>query len=272
MTHAVTLTSDQIEFFHREGYLALDALMEPGEVEQLRIVYDELFASQAGREEGNQNDLVGADDDDRPATLPQIVNPSKYAPQLEQMAIRGQACGVAQQLLGADAKMQGEHAIMKPPKTEATTPWHQDEAYWAGDLEYNTLGIWIPLQDVTPESGSLRYIPGSHKSGVMTHQPIGNDPRVHGLETNEVDESKAVTFSIPAGGALIHHCRMIHGAGGNLTSAPRRAYIFAFATPPTKRKEPRDFYWKEMRQTARDQRRRASGTASDSDGRRLAEG
>ena len=265
-----TLTADQIEFFHREGYLTIEALMDPEAVEQLCRTYDELFAFRAGREEGNQYDLAGADEEDQPAILPQIVSPSKYAPRLEQMAVRKDALAIAKQLLGGDAQLQNEHAIMKPPRTAAPTPWHQDEAYWAGDLDYNSLSIWIPLQDVTPRNGSLRYIPGSHKSEVVPHFPIGNDPRVHGLETDEVDGSKAVTFSMPAGGAAIHHCRTLHGAGGNNSSTPRRAYIFGFATPPKQRKEPRDFYWKQMRQSARDRRRQAAGTTSVSDGRRLA--
>ncbi len=270
MANRETLTPDQIAFFHREGYLTLESVMDREEVEQLCVVYDKLFASQAGREEGNQYDLAGTDEDDQPAALPQIVNPSKYAPQLTQLTVRAHVCTIAKQLLGTDAEMQSEFAILKPPRTDVPTPWHQDEAFWAEDLDYNSLSIWIPLQNVTPENGCLRYIPGSHNSGVVPHRPIDNDPRIHGLETDELDESKAVSCSVLAGGAVIHHCRTLHGAGGNLTNAPRRAYIFAFASPPKKRTEPRDFYWKKMRQTARDLRRQAAGTTSTSDGRTLA--
>lgn len=55
----ITLGRDRIAFYHREGYLSIPALMTPEEVEQVRKIYDQLFAKRAGREEGNQFDLAG---------------------------------------------------------------------------------------------------------------------------------------------------------------------------------------------------------------------
>ena len=46
----ITLTRDQIEFYQREGYLALDALTTQDEVAWLRDIYDRLFAERAGRD------------------------------------------------------------------------------------------------------------------------------------------------------------------------------------------------------------------------------
>lgn len=36
MTPTYTLTQDQVEFFHREGYLAIDAMTNAEEVAQIR--------------------------------------------------------------------------------------------------------------------------------------------------------------------------------------------------------------------------------------------
>jgi hypothetical protein len=58
-TPIIMLNQDQIAFYHREGYLSTAALMTPEEVEQVRKIYDQLFAKRAGREEGNQFDLAG---------------------------------------------------------------------------------------------------------------------------------------------------------------------------------------------------------------------
>jgi ectoine hydroxylase-related dioxygenase (phytanoyl-CoA dioxygenase family) len=231
----VQLSEDQTAFYHREGYLALDAITTQEEVAAVRTIYDRLFAQRAGREEGNQFDLAGSDEEGKEAALPQILMPVKYA-------------------LGADAVHQGEQAILKPPRHGAVTPWHQDEAYWDGSLDYNALSIWVPLQPATIENGCMHFIPRSHAEEVQPHHTINNNPRVHGLEVDELDTRAAVACPIPAGGATIHPSRTFHYAGPNTTGEPRRAYILGFGTPPKKRPVPHDFYWNTRKTTARERR------------------
>jgi hypothetical protein len=103
-------------------------------------------------------------------------------------------------------------------------------------------------------------MPRTHALGVLPHHTIGHDPRVHGLEVDELDPSKAVACPIPPGGATIHHCRTLHYAGPNTTDSPRRAYILIFATPPKSLPAARDFYWNATKQTAREARRKAAAT------------
>ena len=254
----ITLTSEQIDFYGRNGYLALDALTTPEEVEWLRGIYDRLFEARAGRETGDQFDLGGTDEEDRPATLPQILGPSNYAPELKQGLFRANAYAVAKQLLGPDALPTGEHAIFKPAGVGAATPLHQDEAYWNPGLDYDAISIWIPLQPATVENDCMQFVPGSHRSGVQPHHSINHDPRIHGLEVDDADPSRAAACPIPAGGATIHHCRTLHYAGPNVSGIPRRAYILLFGAPPTPRAEARDFYWNAQKRTAREERARAA--------------
>src|SRR5688500_3327523 len=105
----------------------------------MRDVYDRLFQEKAGREFGDQFDLAGTDEEGREAALPQILNPARYAPELTEGLFRINALAVARQLLGPDAAYRGEHAIYKPARYGAETPWHQDEAYWNPNLDYNSI-------------------------------------------------------------------------------------------------------------------------------------
>ncbi len=255
----ITLTDEQIEFYHREGYLTIPAITSAEEIERIRDIYDRLFAERAGRDVGDQFDLASPDEDDGTQLLPQIMDPAKYAPELEDTFFRANSYAIAAQLLGPDLEYFVEHAIRKPPAIGAATPWHQDEAYWDPAVEYNSLSVWMPLQEATVENGCMQFIPGTHKMDVLPHHSIGHDPRIHGLEVDTVDVSKAVACPIPAGGATIHHCRTLHYAGPNLTDAPRRAYISVFRLPLVQRDLPRDFYWNEMKRTARAERRKAAG-------------
>ncbi|HET6386516.1 MAG TPA: phytanoyl-CoA dioxygenase family protein [Armatimonadota bacterium] len=254
----VVLTQEQIDGYHQNGFLAIEALTTPAEVESLQSIYDSLFAARVGREVGDQFDLGGADQEGQEAALPQILGPSKYAPALRQGQLFVNAEAIARQLLGPEAKFGGDHAILKPAEIGAATPWHQDEAYWDPSMEYNSLSIWIPLQDATVESGCMQFIPGSHRSEVQPHHTINHDPRVHGLEIDAADTSGAVACPIPAGGATVHHNRTLHYAGPNLTGGPRRAYILGFSLPARPRSETRDFYWNAQKRTPREERARAA--------------
>jgi ectoine hydroxylase-related dioxygenase (phytanoyl-CoA dioxygenase family) len=259
-TSTIQLTQDQIDFYHREGYLVLPAITTAEELVRLRAIYDRLFAERAGRAEGNQFDLAGADEEGKQATLPQILGPARYAPELNDFLFKRNAKLIAAQLLGGEAT-GGDHAILKPPRYGAATPWHQDEAYWNPDLEYNSLSIWMPLQDATVESGCMQFVPRSHRQGVLAHHPINNDPRVHGLEVDNLDATAVVPCPIAAGGVTIHNCRTLHYAGPNRTAEPRRAYIQVFGLPTKPRAETRDFYWQRIQQTARMDRRKAAEAA-----------
>jgi ectoine hydroxylase-related dioxygenase (phytanoyl-CoA dioxygenase family) len=253
----ITLSQEQIDFFHREGYLALPAITTVEEVVQLQGIYDRLFSTKAGRAEGDHLDLVTTDEDDQEEVLPQILNPSKYAPELVDTLFRANATAIAKQLLGPEARFAGDHAIRKPPYSGVETPWHQDEAYWNPEMEFNSLSIWIPLQEATLQNGCMQFVPGSHRQEVLPHHPIGNDPAVIGLEVDDAAtlSQQAVACELPPGGATIHHSRTLHYTGANSSSQPRRAYILAFGTPPKPLATPRDFYWLAQQKTKWQERR-----------------
>lgn len=260
----ITLTPEQRAFFHANGFLSLDAITTPEEVAQMRVAYDRIFSQRAGREEGNQFDLAGADEEGKEAALPQILNPRKYAPELADTLYETNALAIARQLLGPDAHFTGDHAIFKPAHSGAPTPWHQDEAYWDPNTNYNALSFWMPLQEATLENGCMQFIPGSQNQEIVPHQSIGGDTRVHGLEiVADVDTSQAVACPIPAGGVTIHGSRTMHYTGANNSDIPRRALILGFGAPSTPRTDGRRFPWNEAKRTAREARRQAAQAADD---------
>jgi ectoine hydroxylase-related dioxygenase (phytanoyl-CoA dioxygenase family) len=264
----IILTHEQIDFFHRDGYLVIPAITTPEEVQSLCQLYDHLFSSKAGRDRGDHLDLSSIDDGSEAETLPQILNPAKYAPELADTLFRANAEAIAAQLLGPETRFTGDHAIRKPPHSGAETPWHQDEAYWAEDLEYNALSIWIPLQEATLENGCMQFVPGSHNQEILPHHSIGHDPRIIGLEVDNVEAltARAVACPIPAGGATIHHSRTLHYTGPNRSAGARRAYILGFGTPARKRQVSRDFYWLKMQRTQWHERVKAAEEAQKSGG------
>lgn len=251
------LTDEQVAHYHEQGYLAIDALTSPEDIETLRQSYDRIFAERAGRDEGNSFDLAGADEDGKAAALPQILNPAKYAPEMNDSQLLQNATRVGRQLLGPDVKASFAHAIFKPPQHGAPTPWHQDAAYWDPNYDYKSISIWVPLQPATIENGCMHFVPHSHTLDVLTHHSINNDPRIHGLELDESEMHRteaAVACPLPPGGATFHGGYMLHYAPANRSDIPRRALILNVSVPATPRKQRRSFPWMDEKRTARQQR------------------
>ena len=124
---AMRLSDAQVAAFRHDGFLRIEALTDDAELEALLRLYDELFRREGGFEAGDRIDLT-PEADRRP--LPQIVNPERYAPQLTEGLAYRNAREVARQLLGPGCVPTGNHAILKPARTGAATPWHQAAA-WA---------------------------------------------------------------------------------------------------------------------------------------------
>ena len=143
-TPTVSLTQAQIDSYHRDGFLAIDSLTSLEEVAHLREIYDRIFRERAGRDEGNEFDLAGTDEEGKQATLPQILNPAKYAPELNDSQLLINAHHCIRQLFNTDAASCGfAHAIFKPARIGAETPWHQDAAYWGSEWISRSISIWV---------------------------------------------------------------------------------------------------------------------------------
>lgn len=254
----IRLSPDQVRFYHEFGYLSVPELMPEDEVLRVREIYDRLFAARVGRESGDQFDLAGTDEEGVEAKLPQILGPSRFAPELLEGQYRINVEQIIRQLLGPEGAVGGDHMIFKPARIGAPTPWHQDQAYWDPGLDYESLSVWIPLQEATVENGCMWFVPGSQRLEILPHHSINNDPRIHGLEAEGADTAAAMACPLPPGGATFHHCRTLHYTGPNRSDLPRRAYIIGAGRPATPRAVPYDFYWNRMKETAREARAQSS--------------
>ncbi len=257
----MTLTTDQMRFFHLNGFLAItEPITDDVELAWMREVYDRIFAERAGRESGDQFDLGGTDEDGKTEALPQILNPSKYAPELKDGKYLAVATEIVRQLLGPEVSAGVAHAIFKPAGHGAPTPWHQDEAYWDPQWQYKNVSIWMPLQEATLENGCLWFMPGSHEWDVQPHQSINGDARIHGLEMLDTGFAKdAIACPLPPGGITIHRNRTAHYAGPNTSAIPRRALILGAGLPNKPRPgASRRFPWNEIKETPREARAKAS--------------
>jgi hypothetical protein len=226
------LSAEDIDRFHRQGFLAIERFTTPEDLARIRTILDELYARFRQLPPEHTLDLGDEGRHDGIPQIPEINWTLRLAPRLR-TALAFARCGaLAEQLLGCRALHTGyDHAILKPPRNERATPWHQDQAYTEDRGPLSGLHFWIPLQEVTVEMGCMHFIPGSHLGAVLPHRRRGGRTSAHVMEAESVDTSAAVACPLPAGGATVHLPRTLHYTGPNLTDQPRLAWSLEFGPP-----------------------------------------
>jgi len=94
---------------------------------------------------------------------------------------------------------------------------HQDSAYWTTIDPPGLVICWMALDDATEDNGCMRFVPGSHKHGVVEHKRL-EDFRV---EDHDFDYASEVAVPLKAGGCSFHHSLILHRTDAN-TSPERR--------------------------------------------------
>jgi len=114
-------------------------------------------------------------------------------------------------------------ALLKPPQGREK-PWHQDCAYFNMPLGTMITGVWIALDEATPDNGCLHIIPGSHREGPKHHFKR----RDWQICDTDVEVKRDVTVPLKPGGCLIWHGMTHHGSPTNLSGTRRRALQFHY--------------------------------------------
>lgn len=104
----------------------------------------------------------------------------------------------------------------------AATDFHQDTAQHMF-FEANSVNLWLALDEVTPEMGSMQFYSRSHKLG-----NLGNllQPGMWDAWAPHIDRfcSRTEPVHYQPGDATIHANFTIHGTGENLGERPRWAW------------------------------------------------
>ena len=131
---------------------------------------------------------------------------------------------MVQRLLGPDLKIYVDQTLCKPPRLGSAKPPHQDSAYWTSIDPPNLVICWMALDDATEENGCMRFIPGSHKLGVIEHKRL-EDFRV---EDEKVDYASEVCVPLKAGGCSFHHSLAMHRTDANRSDDRRIGLTVAY--------------------------------------------
>ena len=87
------------------------------------------------------------------------------------------------------------------------------------------LAVGVLFDDSDEENGAILVIPRSHRGRLYDHHINGVFSGAINRAKCDVDFSVAVPLAAKAGSITIHHTRLIHGSGPNLSSRTRRLLL-----------------------------------------------
>ena len=225
------LSDDQVAFFVENGYLVLESLVAPDEVEELRR--DTAHLARGGYPCENLQSLPAElTDDEALRRILCIHQPHFVSPVIEKYVKHAKICGALSQITAAhlpfwdgSVKCMQSMLFVKPPTFQGQA-WHQDEIY-IPTRDRSLIGAWIALDDATVENGCLWVIPGSHKPGYLYPQREHHEPDEFDFakQSHGFDESLAVPVEVPVGSVVFFNGYLLHKSHKNRSEVYRRVLV-----------------------------------------------
>ena len=227
---AAAVSDEHLEQFYRDGFLAVEGVFSPDEVEEAKAALSFLIAGgnpdydQVFLEDVAQGVEVPADQ--RELYVRKLHYFVDFEPRLARLAHHPTLVGLVERIVGTRTNMIQDMALLKPAHVGREKPWHQDTAYFVMEPIEQVLGTWIALDPATPENGCMHVIPGSHRGGPQPHY--------HDRDCQLPDETIAVErdvmIPLQPGGALLFSGLLHHATPPNRSPARRRALQFHYAS------------------------------------------
>ncbi|MEM1314780.1 MAG: phytanoyl-CoA dioxygenase family protein [Pseudomonadota bacterium] len=127
-------------------------------------------------------------------------------------------------VIGPDILVWGAGFFIKEPNTPDFVSWHQDATYWGLEPHDQIITAWVALSDVPVASGAMKFLAGSHKTGLAEHDDTFHENNLlsRGQEIAvDVDEAQATNVVLKAGEFSLHHVLLAHGSHPNATDDRR---------------------------------------------------
>lgn len=229
------LSQQQLDGYSKDGYVLLDPIFSPAELDEMRAEADRLIeltidASLALDELSPRLDMQRRDGK---LIVRKIQPVNDFSELFTKVSADERIVSPLRQLLDSEPvlmeeKLNYKQIIPDPGKIEAADegesfPYHTDLAYFGLDgYPRESLSSALFIDDATPENGPLRVLPGSqHREWPIQEQwpPL--------VEQGVVPEEEVIDVLGPAGSLLIFHSALVHSSSENRTDKPRRLMIYS---------------------------------------------
>jgi ectoine hydroxylase-related dioxygenase (phytanoyl-CoA dioxygenase family) len=218
------LTRDEIERFERDGFLLVEDILSPADLEDFGAAVDSSVADRVGDDKRSLEEKTLYEQ-----SFIQCMNLWEDSLEVRRLAFHPSLGEMAASLLGADAvRIWHDQALYKEVGSRKTDA-HQDRPFWP-ITPADQVTAWIPFNGSARNQGAMAYVPGSHRLGLEKFVDIShtfqepydvvNDPAIAGIEP--------VWVTAPPGSVVFHHSLTVHLAEGNEGPDTRRVYCIIY--------------------------------------------
>jgi ectoine hydroxylase-related dioxygenase (phytanoyl-CoA dioxygenase family) len=220
----IMITSEDVDFYKKNGYLLVKAVFNETEVEEMRGAVERIISRAAMAKADNNSQWQG--DFLPPEELKKLVlkgfhDVHYHDASFTRAIIHPNMTAVLSQIIGSNVQLHHTKMLVKPPENGAAFPMHQDHPYFPHE-KHSMLAASVHLDYADEENGCLRVIPGSHQAGILPH--VG----MHYLNHKEYPVKEGIPCIADAGDVLFFNYLTIHGSESNKSERTRRNVLFQY--------------------------------------------
>lgn len=217
---AAGLTEAERARYRRDGFVFPVPALQDSEVATARAWLDDFERRHAGLSAKERRESLLR------------FKPHLLHPALDAIIRQPRILDAIESLIGPDILVWSSAFFMKDAHDRGFVSWHQDSVTYG--LEGDDLvSAWIALTDVDAGNASMRFLPGSHRAGLVHHRLAAHADNMVSLgETIDgVDEARSVGVALRAGEMSLHHIHLMHASDANASDRPRIGYVVRYFPP-----------------------------------------
>ncbi|MGV9389533.1 ectoine hydroxylase [Streptomyces olivaceus] len=231
------VSQGDLQALDRDGFLAIDQLIGPDEVEVYQRELERLTTDPAVRED--ERSIV----EPQSKEIRSVFEVHRISEVFAKLVRDERVVGRARQILGSDVYVHQSRINVKPGFGASGFYWHSDFETWHAEdglANMRTISVSIALTENYDTNGGLMIMPGSHKTflGCAGATPKDNYKKSLQMQDAGIPSDEALTkmaseygvklFTGKAGSATWFDCNCMHGSGDNITPFPRSNVFIVF--------------------------------------------
>ncbi|MEU2679884.1 ectoine hydroxylase [Streptomyces sp. LamerLS-316] len=241
------VTAKDLQGFEENGFLTVDQLITPDEVDVYRAELDRLVADPQVR--ADERSII----EPQSQSVRSVFEVHKLSQVFANLVRDERVVGRARQILGSDVYVHQSRINVKPGFGASGFYWHSDFETWHAEdglPNMRTVSVSIALTENFDTNGGLMIMPGSHKSflGCAGETPKDNYKKSLQMQDAGTPSDEALTkmadrhgiklFTGAAGSATWFDCNCMHGSGDNITPYARSNVFIVFNSVENTAQEP----------------------------------